>query len=104
MPEEVDVHALQQATVWDSDDRKLGVVGQVHQDPVTGTITWITVGLGLADSREKFVPVAGARIDKHDVFVAYSQDTIKDSPSPAASEGLTPQEDAELRRYYGTEF
>jgi hypothetical protein len=103
MPEQVDVHALQQATVWDNADRKLGVVGQVHQDPVTGTITWITVGLGLADSREKFVPINGARIEKHDVFVAYSHDTIKDSPSPAASDGLTPEEEAELRRYYGTE-
>ncbi|MGW6173234.1 hypothetical protein ACWF5H_07055 [Arthrobacter sp. NPDC055138] len=28
---------------------------------------------------------------------------IKDSPSPAAAEGLTPEEEAELRRYYGIE-
>lgn len=103
MPDEVDIHSLQQATVWDAAERKLGVVGQVHEDAVTGTITWITVGLGLADSREKFVPIAGARIEPHDVFVAYSHDTIKDSPSPAASEGLTPEEEAELRRYYRTE-
>ena len=60
-------------------------------------------GLGLADSREKFVPIDGARIDQHDVFVAYSHDTIKDSPSPAAADGLTPEEEAELRRYYRTE-
>lgn len=37
------------------------------------------------------------------MFVAYSHDAIKDSPSPAAAEGLTTEEEAELSRYYGTE-
>lgn len=37
------------------------------------------------------------------MFVAYSHDAIKDSPSPAAAEGLTTGEEAELSRYYGTE-
>ena len=101
MPEEVDIHALQQSTVWDAAHNKLGVVGQVHQDPLTGTIKWITVGLGLADSREKFVPMAGARIEPHDVFVAYSHDAIQDSPSPEAFDSLTPEEETELRRHYG---
>jgi hypothetical protein len=35
------------------------------------------------------------------VYVAYSHDTIKDSPSPDASDSLSPAEEADLRRYYG---
>ncbi|EMY34718.1 hypothetical protein D477_008118 [Arthrobacter crystallopoietes BAB-32] len=98
-----DIHELQEATAWDSEGRKLGFVGQVHRDRDTGRITWITVALGLLETKPRFVPMAGARVEGTDVFVAYDDETIKDSPEIDADpeEGLSAEQEAMLASHYG---
>jgi hypothetical protein len=98
-----DIRELQDATAWDSEGHKLGQVGQVHRDRESGRIAWITVTLGLLETKTRFVPMAGARVEGADVYVSYDGDTVKDSPDLDihAEEGLTPEQEAELAAYYG---
>lgn len=98
--EHLELEQLQAATAWDVDGEKLGNVTQVHLDPVSGEPAWVTVGLGLLNSRENFVPLAGSRLDGGNLYVAVSKDKIKDSPDFPVEEGLTADEETSLRSYY----
>lgn len=91
---------LQTAIAWDANGEKLGNVTQVHLDGISGRPAWITVGLGLLDSREHFVPLTGARLDGDNLYVAVSRDKIKDSPAFKSVEGLSAEQEDELRTYY----
>jgi hypothetical protein len=103
MTQDETAHELQSATMWDSSGHRLGLVGQVHRDNETGQLAWLTVALGLAETRERFVPLAGARVEGSDVYVAYDHDTIKDSPDidNLPDQGLSPADEEKLTRYYG---
>ncbi|NKX53927.1 PRC-barrel domain-containing protein [Arthrobacter mobilis] len=103
MIQDESAHELQEATLWDSTGHRLGLVGEVHRDKDTGRLAWLTVALGPADTRERFVPLTGARIEGTDVYVAYDHDTIKGSPDidNAPEAGLSPEDEAKLHRYYG---
>jgi hypothetical protein len=98
---ETAIRDLQDATAWDADGTKLGSVANVLLDARTGQPEWITVPLGLFDTRARFIPLAGSRRDGTDLFVAYSQDTISKSPHFDAEGNLTDEQQAELRDYYG---
>jgi len=103
MSQDGTAHELQDATAWDSDGHRLGLVGEVHRDKETGKLAWLTVALGLMETGERFIPLAGARLEGTDVYVAYDHDTIRDSPTVGGDPGtpLTPGEEEELNRYYG---
>ncbi|WP_149956371.1 PRC-barrel domain-containing protein [Zafaria cholistanensis] len=103
-PDQYGLHDLQDATVWDAADMKLGTVSQVALDAL-GKPAWVSVPLGLMQTREKFVPLAGARLVQGaqvpDLHVAYSSDTIKDAPDTEGRDTLDPAEEELLRRHYG---
>lgn len=103
-PAEFGIHDLQDATVWDAADTKLGKVSQVAVDAF-GRPVWVSVPLGLMETREKFVPLSGARLVQGaqvpDLHVAYSADTIKDAPDAERGNALNPAEEELLRRHYG---
>jgi uncharacterized protein (TIGR02271 family) len=80
---------------------KVGSIGQVYVDDTTGAPNWVTVKTGLFGSAETFVPVENARLDGHDVVVAYTKDTIKAAPRVDADGSLSPQEEDTLYRHYG---
>jgi hypothetical protein len=103
MTQEETAHELQDATMWDSSGHRLGLVGEVHRDNETGRLAWATVALGLMETRERFVPLTGARLEGSDVYVAYDHDTVRDSPTVGGEPGtpLTPEDEEELNRYYG---
>ncbi|GAA2173001.1 hypothetical protein GCM10009784_05650 [Arthrobacter parietis] len=96
----LELEELQAATAWDASGEKLGNVTQVHLDGLSNEPAWVTVGLGLLNTREHFVPLAGARIDGENLYVAVSKDAIKDSPDFTVEEGLTADQEASLRDYY----
>ncbi|WP_026552552.1 PRC-barrel domain-containing protein [Arthrobacter sp. H20] len=95
-----DISALQEATAWDADGEKLGEVSQVHLDARTGEPAWLTVPLGLFNTREHFIPFDGARLEGGDLHVAYSKDKIIDAPDLGADSELTDEQTASLREYY----
>lgn len=98
--DQLELEELQAATAWDVNGEKLGNVTQVHLDGLSGRPAWVTVGLGLLNTRENFVPLAGSRLDGDNLYVAVSKDTIKDAPDFTTEEGLTAEQEAELRDYY----
>lgn len=95
-----DIHDLQEATAWDADGEKLGEVSQVHLDARTGEPAFVTVGLGLFNTREHFIPFDGARLDGGDLYLAYTKDKITDAPDLTADSELTDEQTAALREYY----
>jgi hypothetical protein len=102
-PDLTELHELQSATVWDSEGYKLGKVSQVFQDPA-GRPQWVGVALGLFNSSEKFIPLAGARRGEGDyaadLHVAHPKDTIENAPDVADPALLTPEEEEALNRHY----
>jgi uncharacterized protein (TIGR02271 family) len=86
----------------DSDGSKLGKIGQVYLDDETGRPEWATVSTGLFGTSESFVPLAQAEISGDTLRVPYDKARVKDAPRVDADQGhLSPEEEAELYRYYG---
>jgi len=85
----------------DSDGGKIGKVGQVYLDDQTGDPAWATVNTGFFGTNESFVPLADATWSGDTLQVQHSKDKIKDAPQVATDGHITPEEEAELYRYYG---
>lgn len=90
------------AKVIDTTGDKIGSVGQVFLDDRTNQPTWVTVNTGLFGTKETFIPLQGATQNGDDLQVAYEKNLVKDAPNIDVDSGhLSPQEEAELYRYYG---
>jgi uncharacterized protein (TIGR02271 family) len=86
----------------DNDGSKLGKIGQIYLDDETGRPEWATVSTGLFGTSESFVPLAQAEITGDTLRVPYDKARVKDAPRIDADQGhLSPDEEAELYRYYG---
>lgn len=92
---------LYDGTIVDEAGEKLGGVGQIYLDDQTDRPTWATVKTGLFGTRETFVPLQGATGRGEDICVPYTKDFVKDAPNLDADGHLSPEEEAELYRYYG---
>jgi uncharacterized protein (TIGR02271 family) len=92
-------------TAYDPAHKKLGQIGQVYVDDVTGQPEWITVRTGLFGTKETFVPVEPAELRDDEVVVPFQQDQIKDAPTVEAEGGhLAPEQEAQLYEYYGMRY
>ena len=92
------------ATAYDPSGNKIGKIGQVYYDDETGQPKWVTVNTGLFGTNESFVPLQGAQLGGDRVTLAYDKEQIKDAPSIAEDGHLSPEEEAELYRYYGMDY
>jgi uncharacterized protein (TIGR02271 family) len=98
-----DISSIIGSNAVDSDGDKLGKVGQVYLDDQTGSPEWATISMGLFGSQEHFVPLTDASVSSGTLAVPYQKAKIKDAPRVDAEQGhLSPEEEAELYRYYGT--
>ncbi|MFD1506192.1 DUF2382 domain-containing protein [Georgenia yuyongxinii] len=91
------------AVVSDSGD-KIGSIGQLFLDDVTGEPTWVTVKTGLFGTSESFIPLDRATAQGDDLRVPYDKAMVKDAPRVDADQHLTPQEEEDLYRYYGLDY
>lgn len=82
------------------DESDLGRVGEMYLD-TDGKPEWVTVKTGWFDTRECFVPLAGARIDGDDIHVPYDRDTMQAAPHFDADTVLTPADETQLYGHYG---
>jgi uncharacterized protein (TIGR02271 family) len=89
--------------VIDTNDDKVGEVGQIYLNDASGEPEWVTVKTGLFGSKESFVPIAGSQVTADGFVVAYDKSTIKDAPQVDADGHLSEQEMDELYRYYRLE-
>jgi uncharacterized protein (TIGR02271 family) len=97
-----DINSIIGSNAVDSDGDKLGKVGQVYLDDQTGSPEWATISMGMFGSQEHFVPLTDASVSSGTLAVPYEKAKIKDAPRVDADQGhLSPEEEAELYRYYG---
>jgi uncharacterized protein (TIGR02271 family) len=84
-----DITTIIGSNAVDNDGDKLGKVGQVYLDDQTGRPEWATISTGLFGTSETFVPLTDASVDDGTLRVPYEKGH------------LSPDEEAELYRYYG---
>ena len=82
------------------DGSRIGRIGQVYLDDVTGEPQWLTVKTGLFGTNESFVPLAGASLSGPDVLVPYTQNQIRNAPNIEHSGHLDAAEEEELYDHY----
>ncbi|MFL6130359.1 MAG: PRC-barrel domain-containing protein [Mycobacteriales bacterium] len=93
--------SLMGSTVRDSAGGKIGKVGQVYLDDITGQPEWVTVRTGLFGTRESFVPLAAARVEGDELVVDVTKDQVTDAPKMDEDGHLSEEQEAELYTYYG---
>src|SRR5215218_1218471 len=98
---EQQIHQVIGSTAVGNDGGKLGKVGEVYLDDETGRPEWATVHTGLFGTKETFVPLAQADLSGDQVRVPYAKAKVKDAPRIDTDGHLSPEEEAELYRYYG---
>ena len=87
--------------VYDSSGEKIGSASEVYLDDESGQPEWVTVKTGLFGTKESFVPLAEADLSGSDLRLPYDTDKIKHAPKIDTDGHLSPEEEAELYRYYG---
>ncbi len=97
---QAEINKLQAATAWDSKGKKLGDVNDVHLEKESGIPAWVTVSLGLLNTRKHYVPLADSRFEGEDLHVGWTKSVISDAPGAASSVELTPDEESALIDYY----
>src|SRR3954451_5954295 len=100
IPEQQIQHVIGSTAVG-NDGGKLGKVGEVYLDDETGRPEWATVHTGLFGTKETFVPLAQADLSGDQVRLPYAKAKVKDAPRIDTDGHLSPEEEAELYRYYG---
>jgi uncharacterized protein (TIGR02271 family) len=98
------VRNIDGCTVHTTDGDKIGKVGQVYFDDVTGQAAWVTVQTGLFGTKETFVPLDQANMTDDGLVIPYAKDRVKDAPSMEVDHHLSQAEEQELYRYYGLDY
>ena len=96
-----DLAILSRATVTTSRGDRIGTVAQVYLDDQTGQPEWVTVRTGLFGTKESFVPLATARIERDELVVDATKDQVNGAPRVDQDGHLSEQQEAEIYRYYG---
>ena len=98
---EADAQRVIGMTMYGSDGDKIGAVGQVFLDDVSGRPEWVTVRTGLFGTNESFVPLEGATFAEDGLRVPYGKGTVKDAPNVAVDAGhLSEEEEQRLFAHY----
>ena len=97
------INALMGAIVLDPDGEKIGHVGQVFLDQISGLPSWVSVRTGLFGLSESFVPLDEADWDGEELHVPYAKSLVKDAPRVDVDndEPLSATEEHELYDHYG---
>ena len=90
--------------VLDRDGDKIGKLEEIYLDQQSGQPEWALVKTGMFGSSSTFVPLANAQSEGDGLRVAFQKDQVKDAPSIDTGQELSPQEEAELYRFYGLDY
>lgn len=90
------------STAYSEDGDKLGKVGQLFLDEVSGRPEFVSVNTGLFGTNESLVPVGTADFDGERLTVPFSKDKVKDAPNIDTESGhLEQSAEDRLYEYYG---
>ncbi|TYD00362.1 PRC-barrel domain containing protein [Arthrobacter echini] len=95
-----DISKLQAATAWDSAGKKLGDVNDVHLEKESGIPAWITVSLGILNSRKHYAPLANSRLEREELHLAWTRSQISGAPGAGSAAALSAEEESALIDYY----
>jgi stress response protein YsnF len=101
MLDEREVSAAIGTTAYDVTGQKIGTVEHFYVDDRTGAPTWVSVTTGLFGTRQSVVPAVDASFADGGLRLPVAVDAVKNAP-PLTGDHLTPDDEAELRRHYGT--
>ena len=101
MLEEREVSAAIGGTAYDESGAKIGTVEHFYVDDRTGAPSWVAVTTGLFGTRPYVVPALDAAYADGGLHLPVSIDAVKSAPR-MAGDHLSPDDEAELRRHYGT--
>ena len=101
MPTSNEIQDWTGRTVEGPDGHKIGKVDEIYLDDRTGQPEWALVNTGLFGTKSSFVPIAEATTTGDTVTVPFDKDKVKGAPNIDGGQHLSPQEEAELFRYYG---
>jgi uncharacterized protein (TIGR02271 family) len=87
-------------TAVGSDGGKLGKVGQVYLDEVTGQPAWVTVATGMFGTRQSFAPLENAEVRDEQLVLAVPQHLVKDAPNIEDDGRLNDSEALALYQHY----
>jgi uncharacterized protein (TIGR02271 family) len=88
------------STAIDADGEKVGKVGQVYLNDVTGQPEWVTVSTGLFGMRESLAPLYDAQPGPAELRLAVTKQQVLDAPNLDASDHLAESEIDALYRHY----
>ena len=95
-----DIDDIIGADVIDTENNKVGKVGQVYLDAEDDHPSWISVKTGLFGTSETLVPIDDATWDRSALHVSYAKDRIQDAPRVDPDQDLSPEEQDRLYSYY----
>jgi uncharacterized protein (TIGR02271 family) len=101
MPNTTDVQHWEGQHLLAQDGSKIGKIDAIYLDDHSGEPEWALVNTGLFGTRSSFVPIAQASSSGDGVTVPFDKDQVKGAPNVDEDGHLSPQEEAELYRYYG---
>src|SRR6185437_10691885 len=87
-------------TAVDVNGDKVGNVGQVYFDEVTGRPQWVTVKTGLFGLRESFAPLYGSAVRGDELVLAVSKRLVQDAPNIEDDGHVDESESTTLYRHY----
>ena len=96
------IQSIVGATLFGTDDDKIGRIAQVLVDAADGHPTWAVVNVGTLTRHPAFVPLDDATWENDDVSVPFSKDVVKHAPRFDSDGGLDPAQEQELVSYYST--
>ncbi|WP_324275184.1 PRC-barrel domain-containing protein [Blastococcus brunescens] len=89
------------STAYDASGEKIGTVEHFYVDDRTGAPSWVAVTTGLFGTRQSVVPALDATFADGGLRLPVAVDAVKSAPH-LTGDHLTPDDEAELRRHYGT--
>lgn len=95
-----DLDVLESSTVYDSENEKVGPVGQIYLDGKTNEPKFVTVNTGLFSTRESFVPYDAANHTADGLSVPFTKDFIKDAPNIDADGPIVAEDQQRIFDYY----
>jgi stress response protein YsnF len=101
MLDEREVSAAIGSTAYDASGAKIGTVEHFYVDDRTGAPSWVAVMTGLFGTRQSVVPALDATFADGGLRLPVAVDAVKSAPH-LSGDHLTPDDEAQLRRHYGT--
>lgn len=101
MLDEREISAAIGSTAYDASGQKIGTVEHFYVDDRTGAPSWVAVTTGLFGTRQSVVPALDATFTDGGLRLPVAVDAVTSAPH-LTGDHLTPDDEAELRRHYGT--